>query len=193
MADITKILSQVEQGDARALESLLAVVYDELRRLAARNIAQEKSGQTLDATALVHEAYLRLFGSDGQDGRKQQHWHGRRHFFATAAEAMRRILIESARRKKRLKHGGNRQRVELSDRDLAIHDSPDNVLALDAALTKLSLEDPTAAQLVNLRLYTGLSIEQAGELLSFSRSTAYRQWNYARAWLRCEIEQNAEE
>jgi RNA polymerase sigma factor (TIGR02999 family) len=192
MDDITKILSQIEQGDARAMESLLSLVYNELRRLAARKIAQEKSGQTLDATALVHEAYLRLFRSDGQDGRKQPHWDGRRHFFATAAEAMRRILIENSRRKKRIKHGGNRQRVELSDRDLAIHDSSDDVLAMDAALTKLASEDPVAAQLVNLRLYTGLSIEQSGELLGLSRSTAYRQWNYARAWLRCEIEQGTE-
>jgi RNA polymerase sigma factor (TIGR02999 family) len=188
MADITRILSQIEQGDPHALESLLSSVYDELRRLAARKLAQEKAGQTLDATALVHEVYLRLFGSDGQGGHKQQHWESRRQFFAAAAEAMRRILIENARRKKRVKRGGHLQRVELSDQDLASHDAPDELLALDAALTKLAAEDPTAAQLVKLRLYTGLSVEDAGEQLGLLRATAYRQWNYARAWLRCEVE-----
>jgi RNA polymerase sigma factor (TIGR02999 family) len=134
---------------------------------------------------------LRLFGNNAQDMRHQQHWDSRRQFFAAAAEAMRRILIEIARRKKRIKHGGDRPRVELSDENLAIHDAPDQLLALDAALTNLALEDPAVAQLVKLRLYTGTSIEQAGELLGFSRATAYRHWNYARAWLRCEIEGDA--
>jgi RNA polymerase sigma factor (TIGR02999 family) len=191
MADITRILLQIEQGDSLAVESLLSIVYDELHRLAAQKLAREKSGQTLDATALVHEVYLRLFGRDGQGTRKQQHWANRRHFFAAAAEAMRRILIENARRKKRTKRGGDRQRIELSDDDLAIRDAPDELLALDAALTNLAVEDPTAAELVKLRLYTGLSIEQVGNLLGLSRATAYRQWNYARAWLRCDIERNA--
>ena len=188
MTDVTQILSQIEQGDARAAEELLLLVYAELRRLAAQKLAHEKPGQTLDATGLVHEAYLRLFGSNGQANGDQQHWDSRGHFFAAAAEAMRRILIENARRKKRVKHGGDRQRVDLLDEDLAIHDSPDELLALDAALTNLALEDPAAAQLVKLRVFTGLSIEQAAEVLGFSRATAYRHWNYARAWLRCEIE-----
>lgn len=186
MNDVTQILSAIEQGDPHAAEQLLAQVYAELRRLAARKLSHEKPGQTLDATGLVHEAYLRLFG--GQDGNEQQHWDSRGHFFAAAAEAMRRILIENARRKQRLKHGGDRQRVNLLDQDLATHDSPDELLALDGALAKLALEDPTAAQLVKLRVFTGLSIEQAAELLGFSRATAYRHWNYARAWLRCEVE-----
>ena len=164
------------------------LVYNELRRLAAQKLSHEQPGQTLDATGLVHEAYLRLFGGNGQGEVEQQHWDSRSHFFAAAAEAMRRILIENARRKQRVKHGGDRQRVDLLDRDLAIHDSPDELLALDAALTKLAMEDAAAAQLVKLRVFTGLSIEQAAEVLGFSRATAYRHWNYARAWLRCEIE-----
>jgi RNA polymerase sigma factor (TIGR02999 family) len=188
MTDVTQILSQIEQGDARAAEELLSLVYAELRRLAAQKLSREKPGQTLDATGLVHEAYLRLFGSNGQTNGESQHWDSRSHFFAAAAEAMRRILIENARRKKRVKHGGDRQRVELLDQDLAVQDSPDELLALDAALAKLAVEDPTAAQLVKLRVFTGLSIEQAAELVGFSRATAYRHWNYSRAWLRCEIE-----
>jgi len=186
MSDVTQILSAIEHGNPHAAEQLLSQVYDELRRLAAQNLSHEKPGQTLDATGLVHEAYLRLFG--GPDRHGQQHWASRGHFFAAAAEAMRRILIENARRKQRLKHGGDRQRVDLLDQDLAFHESPDKLLALDGALTKLTLEDPTAAQLVKLRVFTGLSIEQAADLLGFSRATAYRHWNYARAWLRCEIE-----
>ena len=155
-----------------------------LRRLAAQKLAQEKPGQTLDATGLVHEAYLRLFGSDGEP----QHWDSRGHFFAAAAEAMRRILIDNARRKKRLKHGGDRQQVELLDQDIAVANSPEDLLALDEALTNLAQEDPQAAQLVKLRFFTGLSIEQAAEMLGFSRATAYRQWSYARAWLRCQMQ-----
>ncbi len=191
MYEVTLILSAIEQGEPHAAEQLMALVYTELRRLAARKLAQEKPGQTLDATGLVHEAYLRLF-SGQQSQTTQQHWDNRGHFFAAAAEAMRRILIENARRKKRLKHGGDRKRVELSDQDLAIHDEPDQLLALDAALTKLTQEDPAAAQLVKLRVYTGLSIERAAEVLGFSRATAYRHWNYARAWLRCEIEKGGD-
>jgi RNA polymerase sigma factor (TIGR02999 family) len=186
MTNVTQILSQIEQGNARAAEELLLLVYAELRRLAAQKLTREKPGQTLDATGLVHEAYLRLFGAQGEG--QQQQWDSRGHFFAAAAEAMRRILIENARRKKRVKHGGEQQRVDLLDEDLAIDDSPDELLALDAALAKLASEDPSAAQLVKLRVFTGLSIEQAAEVLGFSRATAYRHWNYARAWLRCEIE-----
>jgi RNA polymerase sigma factor (TIGR02999 family) len=192
MTDVTQILSQIEQGDARAAEELLLLVYTELRRLAAQKLSREKPGQTLDATGLVHEAYLRLFNGNGQRNGDRQHWDGRGHFFAAAAEAMRRILIENARRKKRIKHGGDRQRITLLDEDLAIHDSPDELIALDAALAKLAVEDPMAAQLVKLRVFTGLSIDQAAEILGFSRATAYRHWNYARAWLRCEIEGNGE-
>jgi RNA polymerase sigma factor (TIGR02999 family) len=155
--------------------------------VAAQKLAQEKPGQTLQATALVHEAYLRLFGGEGNG--QQQHWDSRGHFFAAAAEAMRRILIDNARRKQRVKHGGDRQRVDLLDEDLAIHDSLDQLLALDEALTNLALEDPAAAQLVKLRVFTGLSVEQTAEVLGFSRATAYRHWNYARAWLRCAIEE----
>ena len=188
MTDVTQILSQIEHGDPAAVEQLLALVYSELRRLAAEKMAQERPGQTLDATGLVHEAYLRLFADQGQGDGEPQRWDSRGHFFAAAAEAMRRILIENARRKKRVKHGGDRQRVDLLDQDLAIHDSPDELLALDAALTNLAAEDPAAAQLVKLRVFTGLSIEKVAEVLGFSRATAYRHWNYARAWLRCEIE-----
>ena len=183
MSDVTQILSQIEDGDSAAAEQLLALVYDELRRLAARKLADEAPGQTLNPTALVHEAYLRLFGNGAK-----HHWDCRRHFLASAAEAMRRILIEGARRKKRLRHGGDRQRVDLLDQELAvIYESPDELLALDEALTNLAMEDPTAAQVVKLRYFTGLSIEQTGEILGFSRATVYRHWNYARAWLCCEM------
>jgi RNA polymerase sigma factor (TIGR02999 family) len=188
MTNITQILCQIEYGDPAAAEQLLALVYSELRRLAAKKLSREKPGQTLDATGLVHEAYLRLFDGNGQGDGERQHWDGRGHFFAAAAEAMRRILIENARRKKRVKHGGDGQRVDLLEEDLAIQDAPDELLSLDAALAKLTVEDPAAAQLVKLRVFTGLSIEQAGEVLGYSRATAYRHWNYARAWLRCEIE-----
>jgi RNA polymerase sigma factor (TIGR02999 family) len=184
MSDITLILSAIEQGDSRAAEELLAIVYDELRHLAAQKLAHEKPGQTLDPTALVHEAYLRLFGNGAQP-----HWQDRRHFFGSAAEAMRRILIESARRKKRPKHGGDRRQVDLISQELADDtEPPENLLALDEALAKLTLEDSAAAELVKLRFFTGLSIEQAGEILGVSRATAYQHWNYARAWLRCEIQ-----
>src|SRR3954447_18970903 len=184
MHAVTLILSAVEQGEPQAAEQLLALVYAELRRLAAHKLAQERPGQTLSATGLVHEAYLRLFSGDGE----QQKWNNQGHFFAAAAEAMRRILIDNARRKQRPKHGGDRQRVDLLDQDLAVDDAPDELLTLDEALTKLSSEDSTAGQLVKLRVFTGVSIEQAAQVLGISRATAYRQWNYARAWLRCEIE-----
>lgn len=188
MTNVTQILSQIEDGDPHAAEQLLLLVYNELRRLAAQKLSREKPGQTLDATGLVHEAYLRLFNGNGESEGEQQHWDSRGHFFAAAAEAMRRVLIENARRKQRLKHGGDRQRVDLLDQDLAIPDAPDELLALDSALTSLAAEDSAAAQLVKLRVFTGLSIEQAADVLGISRATAYRHWNYARAWLRCEIE-----
>jgi RNA polymerase sigma factor (TIGR02999 family) len=174
MSEVTRILSVIPQGDPSAAEQLLRLVYDELRRLAAAKMAQEKPGQTLDPTALVHEAYIRLV-----DVEKAQRWDSRGHFFAAAAEAMRRILIDNARRKRRLKRGGDRQRVDLDSADCASVASPDELVAIDDALGKLASEEPRAAQLVKLRYYAGMSVEQAAELLGISRSTAY--WAYARA------------
>jgi RNA polymerase sigma factor (TIGR02999 family) len=186
MSDVTLALLAIEQGDPRAAERLLSLIYQELRALAASKVAREKATPTLQATSLVHDAYLRLLGTDPQ----KQHWDSRGHFFAAASEAMRRILIENARRKKRIRHGGGRQRIELlDDAVMADEESPDQLLALNDALASLAAEDPQAEQLVKLRFFGGLSIEQAGELLGFSRAAAYRQWNYARAWLRCRIEQ----
>ena len=182
MDDVTPILSAIEQGDPSAAEQLLPLVYDGLRRLAAEKLAREKPGQTLEATALVHEAYLRLV-----DVEKAQQWNSRGHFFAAAAEAMRRILVESARRKKRAKHGGDLHRVELHDQDVPVRPPPDEIIALDEALTRLAEEDPEATQVVQLHFFAGLSIDQAAKALGVSRATAYRQWSYARAWLRCAI------
>jgi RNA polymerase sigma factor (TIGR02999 family) len=182
MNDVTRILSSIEQGDAGASEQLLPLVYDELRRLAAQKLAREKPGQTLQATALVHEAYLRLVGT-GDDLR----WENRGHFFAAAAEAMRRILVETARRRKRWKRGGDRARAELLEADLAVDDPPDEILAVDEALARLAAEDAQAAELVKLRYFAGLSVEEAAQSLGLSRATAYRHWTYARAWVRCEV------
>ena len=179
MTDVTHILSQVESGDPQAAEQLLRLVYDELRRLAAQKLAQEKPGQTLQATALVHEAYLRLVDVD-----KAPHWNSRRHFFAAAAEAMRRILVEQARRKKRARHGGGRQRVPLNEAEPTYHDNADELLAIHEALDRLATEDPEAAQLVQLRYFGGLSVEQAAETMGLARSTAYVHWAYAKASLR---------
>ncbi len=178
MSNVTQILSAIEQGDGQASERLLPLVYDELRRLAAEKMAQEAPGQTLQATALVHEAYLRLLGP-----KNGGHWDGRRHFFAAAAEAMRRILIENARRKKRVKHGGSLRRVELLDAPLTEGETADDLLALDEALEELAATDAQAAELVKLRLFTGLTIEEAAEALGLAPRTAYRNWAYARAWL----------
>jgi RNA polymerase sigma factor (TIGR02999 family) len=178
MSEVTRVLSAIEEGDPHAAEQLLPLVYDELRKLAAQKLAQEKPGQTLEATALVHEAYLRLV-----DVEKAQHWNSRNHFFAAAAEAMRRILVEQARRKKRNKHGGSRRRVPLDDEQQATHEDADELLAIHEALDKLAAEDPQAAQLVQLRYFAGLSVEQAAGCLDISLSTADRAWRYARAWL----------
>ena len=180
--DVTQILSQIEQGDPSAAEQLLPLVYDELRRLAAAKMAQEKPGQTLQATALVHEAYLRLVGEA-----TPQHWDGRGHFFAAAAESMRRILVERARRRMAEKHGGKLDRVELSDRDILARNSPDEIVALHDALTVLAKDEPASADLVKLRIFADFSVEQAGKLLGMSRATAYRHWTYARAWLKNEM------
>jgi RNA polymerase sigma factor (TIGR02999 family) len=181
MTEVTHLLSAIEQGDPHAAGQLLPLVYDELRRLAAAKLAQEKPGQTLEATALVHEAYLRLV-----DKEKQQHWDSRRHFFSAAAESMRRILVENARRKKRSKHGGDRRRVDLDSRISCDQESSD-LVALDGALERLAIEDAPAAELVKLHFFAGLAIEKAGDLLGLSRASAYRLWAYARAWLRAEI------
>jgi RNA polymerase sigma factor (TIGR02999 family) len=178
MSDLSGILSAIEQGDPHAAEELLPLVYDELRQLAAQKLAQEKPGQTLEATALVHEAYLRLVGTDNV-----QHFNSRGHFFAAAAEAMRRILIEQARRKGREKHGGGRQRVALDGLELATDLGVDDLLPLDEALTALAERDAQAAQLVQLHCFAGLTIEEAAEVIGLSPRTAYRDWAFARAWL----------
>jgi RNA polymerase sigma factor (TIGR02999 family) len=178
MSDVTQILSDIEQGDPHAAEQLLPLVYDELRKLATQRLAQEKPGQTLQPTALVHEAYLRLVGQGDE-----QHWDNRGHFFAAAAEAMRRILVENARRKNRLKRGGDRQRVDL-EQVAAVSDAPfEDLLALDEVLDLLAAEDPRKAELVKMRYFAGLSVEEAARCLSISRATADRWWAYARAWL----------
>jgi RNA polymerase sigma factor (TIGR02999 family) len=178
MSDVTRILSAIEQGDSHAAEKLLPLVYDELRKLAAQKLAHEKPGQTLEATALVHEAYLRLVDTD-----KVQQWKSRGHFFAAAAEAMRRILVEQARRKGREKYGGRCQRVTLDGLELAVELPVADLLPLDEALAALAECDVQAARLVQLHCFAGLSIEQAAEVLGLSPRTAYRDWAFARAWL----------
>jgi RNA polymerase sigma factor (TIGR02999 family) len=178
MSEVTRILSAIEQGDPHAAEQLLPLVYDELRQLAAQRLAQEAPGQTFQATALVHEAYLRLV-----DVEQAQHWNSRGHFFAAAAEAMRRILVDSARRKHSLKRGGRRQRVSLEEAISLSEQPADDLLALDEALTRLAQEDPVKAELVKLRYFAGLSVEQTAEALGISRATADRYWAYAKVWL----------
>jgi len=179
MADVTQILAAIEQGDPRAAQKLLPLVYDELRRLAAARMAEEQAGQTLQPTALVHEAYVRLVG-----GGQPQEWNGRGHFFAAAAESMRRILIESARRKQADKHGGAWARHELIDADLAVDTSGDDLFAVDEALSRLAAVDPRAARLVELRFFLGMTLEEAAAHLGLQERTAFRDWAYARAWLR---------
>jgi RNA polymerase sigma factor (TIGR02999 family) len=183
--DVTRILQAVASGDQAAGAELLPLVYDELRKLAARNISHEQSGQTLDATGLVHEAYLRLVGSEAGNA---QPWDGRAHFFGAAAEAMRRIQVENARRKSRIKHGGELQRVSLSEAEPAVVPANDEILALDEALTRFAAEESEATRVVELRYFAGCSIDEAAEMLGISRATANRHWAYARAWLRCELE-----
>jgi len=186
MSAVTQILSAIERGDPHAAEQLLPLVYDELRKLAAQRLAQEKPGQTLQATALVHEAYLRLVDVD-----QAQQWKSRGHFFAAAAEAMRRILIESARSKAREKRGGDWQRVDFEDLDVTNSVTPDQLVALDDALVALAALDPLAGDLVKLRYYAGLALDQAAAALDISTATAYRHWAYARAWLRNELLKDA--
>jgi RNA polymerase sigma factor (TIGR02999 family) len=180
MSDVTQILSAIEQGDPHAAEQLLPLVYDALRKLAAAKLAQEKPGQTLQPTALVHEAYLRLV-----DTQKAQAWNSRSHFFAAAAEAMRRILVDEARRKQADKRGGRRRRVELDDADAAYTPPDADLLDIDEALTRLAGEDAQAARLIQLRYFGGLSVEDAAEVVGLSRSSAYEHWAYARVRLRC--------
>jgi RNA polymerase sigma factor (TIGR02999 family) len=181
--DVTRILSAIDQGDPRAAEELLPLVYDELRRLAARKLAQEDPGQTLEATALVHEAYVRLV-----DVVDAQQWDSRGHFFAAAAEAMRRILVDRAREKGREKRGGKLKKLNIDAIDLATTATPDQLLAVDEALAKLAANDAAAAQIVKLRYFAGLTVDQAGKAIGISTATAYRHWNYARAWLYSELQ-----
>src|SRR6266478_6106173 len=185
MSDVTRILSQIESGDPSAAEQLLPLVYDELRKLAAAKLGQEKPGQTLQATALVHEAYLRLVGAA-----KEQHWDNRGHFFAAAAEAMRRILLNRARDKKRAKRGGERRRVNLDQIEIALDTNDEQLIELDEALTQLAIEDAEAARLVNLRFFAGLTLKDAAASLGFAQRTAERQWTYARAWLYSRLRQD---
>jgi RNA polymerase sigma factor (TIGR02999 family) len=182
MSDVTRLLLQIDSGDSSAADKLLPLVYDELRKLAAAKLIQEQPGQTLQATALVHEAYLRLVKAD-----ETKHWDGRRHFFAAAAEAMRRILIEASRRKGRIKRGGDFGRIPLDEVAVASEVEPEDLLALDDALTKLAAENPSAAELVRLRFFVGLDHEGAAAVLGISAVTAKRTWRYARAWLHREL------
>jgi RNA polymerase sigma factor (TIGR02999 family) len=182
MSDVTRILSRIDEGDPQAAEQLLPLVYDELRKLATARLIQEPSGQTLEGTALVHEAYLRLVGVP-----EPQRWSGRGHFFAAAAEAMRRILVDNARKKRALQRGGDRRRVEIDLVEPTATRPSEDVLALHDALQKLEQKDHRKADLVKLRYFAGLTMEQAAEALGISLATAHRSWNYARAWLHQEI------
>jgi RNA polymerase sigma factor (TIGR02999 family) len=182
MSDVTQLLAEIESGDPSAAEQLLTLVYDELRRLAAQKLAQERPGQTLQATALVHEAFLRLFGSANQPS-----WESRNHFFGAAAEAMRRVLVEQARRKHRLKRGGDCQRVDLDDMEIAIDGPREDIITLDEALAKLAELHPQKAEFVKLRYFAGLTVAEAAAALGISSSTADRYWAYARAWLYREV------
>ncbi len=183
MSDVTRILSQIESGDPSAAEQLLPLVYEELRKLAAVRLAQEKPGQTLQATALVHDAYIRLV-----DVENAQHWDSRGHFFAAAAEAMRRIIVEGARRRQRLKRGGDLTRLDTGELDFVSEVPDERLVDIDESLERLDREDPSAAALVKLRFYAGMSISEAADVLGISRTNAYEQWAYARAWLRTEVE-----
>jgi RNA polymerase sigma factor (TIGR02999 family) len=182
MKDVTRILSAIEQGDPKAAEQLLPLVYDELRKLAGQRLAREKPGQTLEATALVHEAYLRLV-----DVERALRWNSRRHFFAAAAEAMRRILVERARARGSAKRGGGRERLELEDLPVASPERPADLLALDEALTRLAAVEPQAAELVHLRYFAGQTMSSAADLLGLSLRSTHRLWAYAKAWLLQEL------
>jgi RNA polymerase sigma factor (TIGR02999 family) len=183
MTDASRLLNAIEQGDTQAAADLLPIVYEELRRLAAMQLAGERPGQTLNATALVHEAYLRLVGNPSGEPGKAVRWDNRGHFFTAAAEAMRRILIEAARRKQRLRHGGDRRRIPLEGVEAAADIPDDDLLALDEALKALAIVAPLKARLVEMRFFAGLTVEDAAHCLGVSRATADRWWSYARAWL----------
>ena len=187
MSEVTRILSAIEQGKPQAAGQLLPLVYNELRRLAAQKLSQEAPGQTLQATALVHEAYLRLV-----DVAKTQHWDSRAHFFGAAAEAMRRLLIDNARRKQAEKHGGGWQRHDLLEAELAIDSTGGELFAVDEALSQLATREPVIAKLVELRFFAGLTLPEAAKCLGISQRTAYRHWAYARAWLRRELDRSGE-
>lgn len=191
MSEVTRILSAIDAGDPHAAEQLLPLVYDELRKLAAHRLSREKPGQTLEATALVHEAYLRLVASGDASAARDQNWDSRGHFFA-AAEAMRRILVDRAREKGREKRGGMLKKLNIDAIDVATTAAPDQLLAIDDALAKLAADDPAAAQLVTLRYFAGLTVEEAAKAIGVSTATAYRHWNYARAWLYAELQGGAE-
>jgi RNA polymerase sigma factor (TIGR02999 family) len=187
MTDVTRMLSAIEQGDPKAAGELLPLVYDELRKLAAQRLAHEKAGQTLPATALVHEAYLRLVGTEPERG-----WNSRGHFFAAAAEAMRRILVERARHKGRIRHGGGHRRVDMLDADVVAPTEDEQVLLLDEALNRLAAARPQAAEVVKLRFFAGLTLEEIAPLLSLSPRSTRRLWVFARAWLRRDMERSNE-
>jgi RNA polymerase sigma factor (TIGR02999 family) len=193
MSEVTRILDQMHQGDSRAAEQLLPLVYEELRKLAAARVAQEKPGQTLQATALVHEAYLRLVASAEREQGEGDHWDGRGHFFAAAAEAMRRILIDRARHKRSRKAGGDLRRVDLVDVDPAADEPAIDLIALDEALQKLERKDKRKADVVKLRFFAGLTAAQAADALGISTATADNDWYYARSWLRLEMGDQAED
>ncbi len=186
MSDVTRILSQIESGDLSAADRLLPLVYDELRILAAQRMAHEKPGRTFSATSLVHEAYIRLV-----DGDESQKWNGRGHFFASAAEAMRRILVENARERKSAKRGGDWQRIELTGLAVAADSQPDRLLDLNEALDRLEAEDQPAANIVKMRLFAGMTLDELALSLGLSRTVVHRQWTYARAWLKRELSEDA--
>ncbi|MCA9140457.1 MAG: RNA polymerase subunit sigma [Planctomycetales bacterium] len=183
MTDVPYILTQIDSGDPSAADQLLPLVYDELRRLASQLLAQETPGQTLQPTALVHEAYVRLTGGNGSEA----HWDSRGHFFVAAAEAMRRLLVESARRKNRLKHGGDRQRIPLETAETLLGSSCQDLLAIDDALTRLADRDPFKAQIVKLRFFAGLTMPEVAQTMNVSLATAERYWTFARTWLYAEL------
>ena len=187
MADVTRILNAIEQGDPIATEKLLPLIYDELRILAAQKMSNEPHGQTIQATALVHDVYIRLVEEKAQD------WNSRGHFFRAAAEAMRRILVENARSKKRLKRGGDWKRIELKEADLITEQESDELFAVNEALDKLSLEEPSVADLVKLRYFAGLTIDQVAEIQGISRRSVIDHWAYARSWLTREITKDGRE
>jgi RNA polymerase sigma factor (TIGR02999 family) len=189
MSEVTKILSQIESGDPSAAEQLLPLVYGELRRLASQLLAQETPGQTLQPTALVHEAYVRLTGKRGEESS----WDSRGHFFSAAAESMRRLLVENARRKKRLKHGGERQRVSLEGAELLLETPGKDLLVIDEALTRLGALDPLKAEVVKLRFFAGLTMPEIAQSLNLSLATVERYWTFARTWLYSELTENDQE